>query len=135
MSEQGRDDREEARLRAAFEAQREHDAAAAPPFARTWAAAEAQQRSRARAWGPWVPVTALASVALLVAGSGLVLWASSNGGSGTNGGSGRALAAEVASMRAEPLAFLAASPTPGALGGGGWFGSQWRRTHEEQTSW
>lgn len=131
MTEPGRDERDEARVREAFDALREHDAGAAPPFARAWAVAAS--RSRARPFALWLAAGAGAAATALAGFAAFVLWA---GSPPTDGAVDEALAAHVAAMRSEPLAFAAALPTAGAFGGGGWFAADATRAQSEEVrSW
>lgn len=133
MSDGGRDERDEARVRAAVDALREHDAVEAPSFARTWAAAAASQRP-ARSFAPWLAAGAGAAAMAVAVLLGLAIW--SVRPPRDDVAADRALAARVATMRAEPLAFAAALPTPGAFGGGGWFAQHGARpAREEDRSW
>jgi len=140
MSEHDTTDRDEARVRAGFEALRDHDELAAPPFGRTWAAAAAASRPRP-ALRSWLLATATASVLVVALGSGVVFWAmpgsapKAPAATATGTDTDRALAVRVASLRAEPLAFLDVAPTPGVLGGGGWFASKGRVVRAVEASW
>lgn len=105
------EERGETRLRTAFGALREVDATSAPPFERTWAAAERRARGRSRRVAVTAVAAGLGAVVVAAAAAAIVVtaWPSSEPDDG------RALAATVAGMRSEPLAFLLAPPSASVL--------------------